>query len=83
MRMVQQPPVTVTQLMAGAKYHLKVFSHEHNSISKSITFKTKPGEMPPGRVELSGQQGATVWETVSAEFLADIRVEVGRPGSCL
>eukprot|EP00064_Thunnus_orientalis_P012265 superscaffoldBa00001861_g12299 len=39
---VKQPPITVTDLIAGAKYHLRVYSHELNSISsKSITFKTK------------------------------------------
>lgn len=77
-RMAQQPPVMVTQLMAGAKYHLKVFSHERDSISsKSITFKTKPGETPPGRVELSVQQGATVRETLSAEFRLIILSRLG------
>ncbi|XP_029283400.1 neurofascin homolog (chicken) a isoform X4 [Cottoperca gobio] len=38
----QQPPVTVADLIAGAKYHLRVYSHELNSVSsKSVTFKTK------------------------------------------
>lgn len=48
----QQPPITVADLIAGAKYHLRVYSHELNSISsKSVTFKTKAGETPPGQVE--------------------------------
>ncbi|XP_071059324.1 neurofascin homolog (chicken) a isoform X3 [Pseudochaenichthys georgianus] len=39
---VKQPPITVADLIAGAMYHLRVYSHELNSISsKSITFKTK------------------------------------------
>ncbi|KAG7494303.1 neurofascin isoform X1 [Solea senegalensis] len=39
----QQPPVKVADLIAGAKYHLRVYSHELNSISsKYVTFKTKP-----------------------------------------
>uniref|UniRef100_A0A8C4IBC7 Neurofascin homolog (chicken) a n=1 Tax=Dicentrarchus labrax TaxID=13489 RepID=A0A8C4IBC7_DICLA len=38
----QQPPITVADLIAGAKYHLRVYSHELNSVSsKSVTFKTK------------------------------------------
>ncbi|KAM9365625.1 neurofascin homolog (chicken) a [Pholidichthys leucotaenia] len=38
-----QPPVTVKELMAGALYHLRVYSHEFNSVSsKRIPFKTKP-----------------------------------------
>ncbi|XP_034021179.1 neurofascin-like [Thalassophryne amazonica] len=37
----QQPPVTVLDLIAGAKYHLRVYSHVHHSISsKPVTFKT-------------------------------------------
>lgn len=66
-QMAQQPPVMVRQLMAGSKYHLRVFSHESSSVtSKSVTFKTKPGERPPGRAEPRAQQGATAWDTVSA-----------------
>ncbi|XP_041638598.1 neurofascin homolog (chicken) a isoform X2 [Cheilinus undulatus] len=39
----QQPPIKVADLIAGATYHLRVYSHELNSISsKSVTFKTKP-----------------------------------------
>ncbi|KAI9520137.1 hypothetical protein NQZ68_021856 [Dissostichus eleginoides] len=39
---VKQPPITVADLIAGAMYHLRVYSHELNSVSsKSITFKTK------------------------------------------
>uniref|UniRef100_H3CKU0 Neural cell adhesion molecule L1 n=1 Tax=Tetraodon nigroviridis TaxID=99883 RepID=H3CKU0_TETNG len=39
----QQPPITVADLIAGATYHLRVYSHELNSISsKSFSFKTKP-----------------------------------------
>ncbi|XP_031731425.1 neurofascin homolog (chicken) a isoform X4 [Anarrhichthys ocellatus] len=39
----QQPPVSVADLIAGAKYQLRVYSHELNSISsKSFIFKTKP-----------------------------------------
>ncbi|XP_010776863.1 neurofascin homolog (chicken) a [Notothenia coriiceps] len=39
---VKQPPITVADLIAGAIYHLRVYSHELNSVSsKSITFKTK------------------------------------------
>uniref|UniRef100_A0A7N8XFA9 Neurofascin homolog (chicken) a n=1 Tax=Mastacembelus armatus TaxID=205130 RepID=A0A7N8XFA9_9TELE len=38
----QQPPIKVADLIAGAKYHLRVYSHELNSVSsKSVTFKTK------------------------------------------
>ncbi|KAM9759167.1 LOW QUALITY PROTEIN: neurofascin homolog (chicken) a [Menidia menidia] len=38
----QQPPVTVKDLVAGAIYHLRVYSQERNSVSsKSVTFKTK------------------------------------------
>ncbi|XP_038552390.1 neurofascin homolog (chicken) a isoform X3 [Micropterus salmoides] len=38
----QQPPITVADLIAGTKYHLRVYSHELNSVSsKSVTFKTK------------------------------------------
>ncbi|XP_022601300.1 neurofascin isoform X3 [Seriola dumerili] len=38
----QQPPVAVADLIAGAKYHLRVYSHELNSISsKPVTFETK------------------------------------------
>ncbi|XP_019723195.1 neurofascin homolog (chicken) a isoform X4 [Hippocampus comes] len=37
-----QPPITVKDLIAGAKYHLRVYSHELSSItSKSVTFETK------------------------------------------
>ncbi|XP_024915644.1 neurofascin homolog (chicken) a isoform X3 [Cynoglossus semilaevis] len=36
----QQPPIRVADLIAGAKYHLKVYSHELNNISKNVTFKT-------------------------------------------
>uniref|UniRef100_A0A7N6F9J3 Neurofascin homolog (chicken) a n=1 Tax=Anabas testudineus TaxID=64144 RepID=A0A7N6F9J3_ANATE len=39
----QHPPITVADLIAGAKYHLRVYSHELNSVSsKYVTFKTKP-----------------------------------------
>nr|XP_020473531.1 neurofascin [Monopterus albus] len=39
----QQPPITVTDLIVGAKYRLRVYSHELNSISsKYVTFKIKP-----------------------------------------
>ncbi|XP_068568736.1 neurofascin homolog (chicken) a isoform X3 [Cebidichthys violaceus] len=39
----QQSPISVADLIAGAKYHLRVYSHELNSISsKSFIFKTKP-----------------------------------------
>ncbi|KAF3856883.1 hypothetical protein F7725_017606 [Dissostichus mawsoni] len=39
---VKQPPITVADLIAGAMYHLRVYSHELNSVSsESITFKTK------------------------------------------
>lgn len=45
----QPPPITVADLIAGAKYHLRVYSHELNSVSsKYVTFKTKPGETTPG-----------------------------------
>ncbi|XP_061146772.1 neurofascin homolog (chicken) a isoform X4 [Syngnathus typhle] len=38
----QQPPITVADLMAGAKYHLRVYSHELSNVtSKSVTFETK------------------------------------------
>ncbi|XP_057702425.1 neurofascin homolog (chicken) a isoform X1 [Corythoichthys intestinalis] len=39
---VTQPPITLTDLIAGAKYHLRVYSHELSSVtSKSVTFETK------------------------------------------
>ncbi|XP_068451031.1 neurofascin homolog (chicken) a isoform X5 [Clinocottus analis] len=48
----QQAPVTVADLIAGAKYQLRVYSHELNSVSsKPFIFKTNPGEAPPGQVE--------------------------------
>lgn len=57
-RVKQQPPVTVADLIAGAMYHLRVFSHELNSVtSQSITFKTNAGETPPGQVEPEFQPG--------------------------
>ncbi|XP_029359082.1 neurofascin homolog (chicken) a isoform X3 [Echeneis naucrates] len=38
----QQPPIAVADLIAGAKYHLRVYSHELNSISSQpFTFETK------------------------------------------
>ncbi|XP_065811485.1 neurofascin isoform X3 [Labrus bergylta] len=41
--MKQPPPVSVADLIMGATYHLRVYSHEFNSVSsKTITFKTKP-----------------------------------------
>lgn len=59
----QQPPITVADLIAGAKYHLRVYSHELNSVSsKSVTFKTKAGETPPGQEEPAStvrNQGST------------------------
>ncbi|XP_055016120.1 neurofascin homolog (chicken) a isoform X2 [Boleophthalmus pectinirostris] len=43
---VKQPPVTVADLAAGAMYHLRVYSHELNSISSlTYSFKTKPAYM--------------------------------------
>lgn len=54
----QQPPITVADLIAGAKYHVRVYSHELNYVtSKSVTFKTKAGETPPGQVEPGFQPG--------------------------
>lgn len=51
-----QPPITVKDLIAGAKYHLRVYSHELSSItSKSVTFETKAGETTPGPVETNWQ----------------------------
>ncbi|XP_027859436.1 neurofascin homolog (chicken) a isoform X18 [Xiphophorus couchianus] len=39
---VKQPPVNLKALIAGEKYHLRVYSQELNSVSsKSVTFKTK------------------------------------------
>lgn len=50
----QQPPITVADLIAGATYHLRVYSHELNSISsKSVSFKTNPGETPPHLARVS------------------------------
>ncbi|XP_077428335.1 neurofascin homolog (chicken) a isoform X4 [Vanacampus margaritifer] len=38
----EQPPVKVADLIAGAKYHLRVYSNELSSVtSKSVTFETK------------------------------------------
>lgn len=54
----QQPPIAVADLIAGAKYHLRVYSHELNSISsKPLTFETKAGETAPGEVEPGFQPG--------------------------
>uniref|UniRef100_UPI0037E77F66 neurofascin homolog (chicken) a n=1 Tax=Semicossyphus pulcher TaxID=241346 RepID=UPI0037E77F66 len=51
----QQPPVTVADLIAGAKYHLRVYSHELNSVSsKSVTFKTKPAYKDPVDIATQG-----------------------------
>ncbi|XP_077582408.1 neurofascin homolog (chicken) a isoform X4 [Stigmatopora nigra] len=37
-----QPPFTLTDLIAGAKYHLRVYSYERRSVtSKSVTFEIK------------------------------------------
>lgn len=48
----QQPPIMVADLIAGAKYHLRVYSHELNSVSsKFVIFKTKQGETSPGPVD--------------------------------
>ncbi|XP_016119681.1 neurofascin-like [Sinocyclocheilus grahami] len=36
-----QPPIKLAGLVAGAKYRLRVYSHEHNSISSDyVTFET-------------------------------------------
>uniref|UniRef100_A0A8C1EGF0 Neural cell adhesion molecule L1 n=1 Tax=Cyprinus carpio carpio TaxID=630221 RepID=A0A8C1EGF0_CYPCA len=36
-----QPPIKLAGLVAGAKYRLRVYSHEHNSISSNyVTFET-------------------------------------------
>ncbi|XP_061730507.1 neurofascin homolog (chicken) a isoform X5 [Nerophis ophidion] len=38
----QQPPIAVPDLQAGAMYHLRVYSHEYNSVSSNtVTFITK------------------------------------------
>ncbi|XP_077386834.1 neurofascin homolog (chicken) a isoform X2 [Festucalex cinctus] len=38
----EQPPIKVADLIAGAKYHLRVYSNELSSVtSKSVTFETK------------------------------------------
>uniref|UniRef100_A0A8C9ZEP1 Neurofascin homolog (chicken) a n=1 Tax=Sander lucioperca TaxID=283035 RepID=A0A8C9ZEP1_SANLU len=38
-----KPPITLVDLIAGAVYHLRVYSDDYNSVSsKSVTFKTKP-----------------------------------------
>lgn len=40
-----QPPIKLAGLVAGAKYRLRVYSHEHNSISSDyVTFETGRGE---------------------------------------
>lgn len=47
-KMNEQPPITVVDLIPGVVYHLRVYSHEFNSISsKPVTFKTKAGETTP------------------------------------
>lgn len=62
----QQPPITVADLIAGTKYHLRVYSHELNSVSsKSVTFKTKAGETPPGQVE---PEVPARWDTLGASL---------------
>uniref|UniRef100_A0A673FRD2 Neurofascin-like n=1 Tax=Sinocyclocheilus rhinocerous TaxID=307959 RepID=A0A673FRD2_9TELE len=39
-----QPPIKLAGLVAGAKYRLRVYSHEHNSISSDyVTFETGRG----------------------------------------
>lgn len=61
----QQPPITVADLIAGAKYQLRVYSHELNSVSsESVTFKTKAGETTPGQVEPGFQPGGLLWVQV-------------------
>lgn len=61
----QQPPITVADLIAGATYSLRVYSHELNSVSsESVSFKTKPGETPPGQVEPGFQPGGLLWVQV-------------------
>ncbi|KAM7402785.1 hypothetical protein PAMP_017996 [Pampus punctatissimus] len=45
-KVTQEPPFTVRDLIAGAKYHLRVYSQEINGVSsKSVTFKTKAAYM--------------------------------------
>lgn len=67
-RVKQQPPIKVADLIAGAKYHLRVYSHEHISItSQSVTFKTNAGETTPGQVEPgSSQVGRSGGKSVSS-----------------
>ena len=44
----QQPPIKVGDLIEGAKYRLRVYSHEHHDISsESFTFETGTGETTP------------------------------------
>ncbi|MED6272247.1 hypothetical protein CHARACLAT_028222, partial [Characodon lateralis] len=46
---VKQPPFNLKSLIAGEKYHLRVYSKEISSVSsKFVTFKTKAGERTPG-----------------------------------
>lgn len=75
----EQPPIKVADLIAGATYHLRVYSHELNSISsKSITFMTKAGETSPGQAELGFQLGW--WATLGASLSVVVcrnSVEVG------
>jgi len=41
----QQPFIKLAGLVAGAKYRLRVYSHEHHSISSDfVTFETGRGE---------------------------------------
>uniref|UniRef100_A0AAV2MLQ4 Neurofascin/L1/NrCAM C-terminal domain-containing protein n=1 Tax=Knipowitschia caucasica TaxID=637954 RepID=A0AAV2MLQ4_KNICA len=43
---VKQPPASVSDLVAGTMYHLRVFSSEVNTVSSSTySFKTKPAYM--------------------------------------
>lgn len=75
----QQPPIKVADLIAGATYRLRVYSHELNSVSsKSVTFMTKAGETSPGQAELGFQLGwwATLGESLSV-LVCSNSVKVG------
>lgn len=48
MHVTQQPPIKVGDLLEGARYRLRVYSHEHHGISsESYTFETSRGEAAP------------------------------------
>ena len=65
----QQPPIKVGDLIEGAKYRLRVYSHEHHDISsQSFTFETGTGETTPPAVPApTGGGGLLSWQPLRAD----------------